>query len=95
MFGYFTDTEDGSPAAEPDERGETEEEGEDNDGQTQQDEECEEERSETRLDHMQEDDGSVRLLSEPMCFQTSDWSTRCLYIFQNIHHTVYESHQLS
>lgn len=67
-----TDTEDGSPAAEPDERGETEEEGEDNDGQTQQDEECEEERSETRLDHMQEDDSSVRLLSEPMCFQTSD-----------------------
>ncbi|XP_050951660.1 zinc finger protein 341 isoform X2 [Labeo rohita] len=74
------DTGDGSPAAEPDERGETEEEGEDNDGQAQQDEEREqmreeedeEERSETRLDHMQEDDGAVRLLSEPMCFQTGD-----------------------
>lgn len=69
----------GSPAAEPDEHGETEEEGEDNEGQMQQDEEHEqmreeeeEERSETRLDHMQEDDGAVRLLSEPMCFQTGD-----------------------
>ncbi|XP_016086876.1 zinc finger protein 341-like isoform X2 [Sinocyclocheilus grahami] len=74
------DTGDGSPAAEPDERGETEEEDEDNDGQAQQDEEREqmrgeeeeEERSETRLDHMQEDDSAVRLLSEPMCFQTGD-----------------------
>ncbi|XP_016295383.1 zinc finger protein 341-like isoform X2 [Sinocyclocheilus anshuiensis] len=76
------DTGDRSPAAEPDERGETEEEDEDNDSQTQQDEEREqmrgeeeeeeEERSETRLDHMQEDDSAVRLLSEPMCFQTGD-----------------------
>ncbi|KAK9954693.1 hypothetical protein ABG768_016742 [Culter alburnus] len=78
---------DGSPAVEPDERGETEEEGEDNDGETQQDgmmgmdggekqmreEEEEEERNdETRLDHMQEEDRAVRLLSEPMCFQTVD-----------------------
>ncbi|KAI2649420.1 Zinc finger protein 341 [Labeo rohita] len=80
LAGAGQDTGDGSPAAEPDERGETEEEGEDNDGQAQQDEEREqmreeedeEERSETRLDHMQEDDGAVRLLSEPMCFQTGD-----------------------
>lgn len=80
IFCFSTDTGDGSPAAEPDERGETEEEGEDNDGETQQDEEGEqmrgeeeeEERNEARLDHMQEDDSAVRLLSEPMCFQTGD-----------------------
>ncbi|KAL1249348.1 hypothetical protein QQF64_020353 [Cirrhinus molitorella] len=74
------DTGDGSPAAEPDEHGETEEEGEDNDDQTQQDEEHEqmreeedeEERNEARLNHMQEEDSAVRLLSEPMCFQTSE-----------------------
>ncbi len=76
-FVISTDTGDGSPATEPDECGETEEEGEDDDGQTQQDEEREqmreeEERNETRLDHMQEDDGAIRLLSEPMCFQTGD-----------------------